>query len=223
MAAMDPETGQPLCVRLMHVRKGRAEALATLDGAGRLVVGRTSGDVRFTGDVLMSPEHAAIVSEPSSVRVVDLGGGNGVYLKVKEAPLEVGDTFMCASEVLRFAGVFKSEDSTPIADGTVPHGTALPEAGSLVIQQMLFGGRAGASWVRKPPVAIGRETGSITFPRDAFVSSRHAVIERSDSGCVIRDLGSANGTYVKVRGSGQLKNHDTLLVGQQMLVVEIDG
>ena len=221
MAPIDPATGRTCLVKVRHAnRDGRGE-VAEIAGAGQARVGRTYGDVTFPTDRLMSPIHAVFVSEPSGVKVVDAGGLNGVFLRVKEAPLRVGDTFMCASEVIKLAGVIKAEEAAPQGDGTFAAGSPVPPAGSLIFQQVLLGGRAGRIWARKPPVSIGREGCDLSFPRTAFVSTRHAVIDIVDGRLVIRDTGSANGTFVRIRGQAPLADDDTVLIGQQLFKVNV--
>ena len=152
---------------------------------------------------------------------IDAGGLNGVFLKVTEVPLRVGDTFMCASEVIKLAGIMKAEDAAPLSDGTLVSGSPVPPAGSLIFQEVLLGGRVGKIWVRKPPVSIGREGCDLCFPQTAFVSTRHAVIDIVDGRLVIVDTGSANGTFVRVRGQATLIDGDVVLVGQQLFKIMV--
>lgn len=69
-------------------------------------------------------------------------------------------------------------------------------------------------------MVIGRATGTGLMLRDANVSRRHAVMRRLDDGTVeLRDLGSANGTWVNgerietciLRGGEQVQLGDTVL------------
>ena len=221
MAPIDPATGRKCLVKIVHANRGGRGEVAEIAGAGQARVGRTYGDLTFPSDRLMSPVHAVIVSEPAGIKAVDAGGLNGVFLKVKEAPLRVGDTFMCASEVIKLAGILKAEAAEPLSDGTFVAGSPVPPAGSLIFQEILLGGRAGRIWVRKPPVTIGREGCDLCFPQTAFVSTRHAVIDIIDGRLVLRDTGSANGTFVRIRGQATLLDGDTVLIGQQLFKIVV--
>lgn len=221
MAPIDPVTGKTCLVKIVHINRGGRGDVAEITGAGQARVGRTYGDITFPSDRLMSPVHAVFVSEPSGIKVVDAGGLNGVFIRVKEAPLRVGDTFMCASEVIKLAGVTKAEEATPLSDGTLVHGSPVPKPGSLIFQQVLLGGKAGRIWVRIPPVTIGREGCDLTFPQTAFVSTRHAVIDIVDGRLIIKDAGSANGTFVRIRGQATLLDGDIILIGQQLFKVAV--
>lgn len=74
--------------------------------------------------------------------------------------------------------------------------------------------------VERSELVIGRATGTDVTLRDANVSRRHASIRATDDGRVeLRDLGSANGTFVDgrrvetavLRGGEQLQLGDTIL------------
>jgi pSer/pThr/pTyr-binding forkhead associated (FHA) protein len=74
--------------------------------------------------------------------------------------------------------------------------------------------------LRRGENVVGREQGDIVFPSDAFVSGRHARIDIDESAIQLSDLGSANGTYVKIAGRIPLQAGDQVLVGMQLLTVE---
>ena len=65
-------------------------------------------------------------------------------------------------------------------------------------------------------VNIGREIGDIVFRDDGFVSGRHARLYKADNRVILKDLGSSNGTYVRIRGERALQEGDLILMGQQL-------
>ena len=71
-------------------------------------------------------------------------------------------------------------------------------------------------------VVIGRDAAcEISFPEDAQMSRRHAVIEKLPVGWSIRDLSSRNGTVVRgerVVTTRPLEDRDEILVGRSRLV-----
>lgn len=67
---------------------------------------------------------------------------------------------------------------------------------------------------------IGRTTGDLVLPDDAALSGRHAVFEVQGESCLVRDLGSTNGTFISVEGSEPLFPHAVLLLGSQRLIFE---
>lgn len=66
---------------------------------------------------------------------------------------------------------------------------------------------------------VGRE-GQLIFPEDPFVSPRHANFFYRDGALVVRDEGSLNGVYVRIRGAVPLKSGDTFLAGEQLFRLE---
>lgn len=62
---------------------------------------------------------------------------------------------------------------------------------------------------------VGRQ-GQIEFPDDVFVSPRHANLFYRDGKLVVRDEGSLNGIYFRVRNTVEIAAGDTFLVGEQL-------
>ena len=53
-----------------------------------------------------------------------------------------------------------------------------------------------------------------------YVSSKHATITVADGALAVKDLGSANGTFVRINGHAPVNPGDLLLVGEQILRVD---
>jgi pSer/pThr/pTyr-binding forkhead associated (FHA) protein len=64
---------------------------------------------------------------------------------------------------------------------------------------------------------IGSREGDVVLTDDPYLSHRHARIERRGDTFVLRDLGSINGVYVRVREPVELTDEDMILIGQQVL------
>jgi predicted component of type VI protein secretion system len=65
--------------------------------------------------------------------------------------------------------------------------------------------------------------GDITFPTDGFVSGRHAVLTVRKDQLAVRDVGSSNGTFMRLAGPTFVDNGDQFLMGRQLLRVEIQS
>jgi pSer/pThr/pTyr-binding forkhead associated (FHA) protein len=68
---------------------------------------------------------------------------------------------------------------------------------------------------------IGREEGAIQLPNDPYVCPRHARIYRRNGRFTIRDLGSVNGVYVRLRRPETLQHGDLVLIGLEVLRFEV--
>lgn len=62
---------------------------------------------------------------------------------------------------------------------------------------------------------VGR-TGQLVFPDDPFVSPKHANFFYRDGTLCVRDEGSLNGVYVRVRGTTAIAPGDHFLAGEQV-------
>lgn len=204
-------------LRLVVVRHdGFAGASHPLD-RGETICGRDDGAIRFPDDPTVSPRHARFVLGDAGLEVEDLASLNGTFLRLR-APrrLAPGDALRVGRQVLRLeAAPRPAPDATPRPWGAPDPGHALR------LVQLLDGGGAGEIFPLRPGEnALGREVGDVTFPGDRYVSARHARLEVSGTGATVADLGSSNGTFVRVEGPTPLAPGDQLLLGAQLLRIE---
>lgn len=70
-------------------------------------------------------------------------------------------------------------------------------------------------------ITIGRSTNNQVVIDDATVSAQHAVIEKTDDGYQIRDLGSTNGVHIngKRLSVSPVQAADTIVIGTHNLRV----
>lgn len=69
---------------------------------------------------------------------------------------------------------------------------------------------------------VGRE-GQLIFPDDPFVSPKHANFFYRDGTLVVRDEGSLNGVYIRIRGAVPIEPGQTFLAGEQLFRLEVVG
>jgi predicted component of type VI protein secretion system len=87
--------------------------------------------------------------------------------------------------------------------------------------QVYEGGEVGEVYTTSlDELTLGRTGGDKQFPDDEHMSHEHARISRDDGGFTLEDLGSTNGTYIKLREATRLEHGDCLLLGQQLLRVD---
>jgi pSer/pThr/pTyr-binding forkhead associated (FHA) protein len=68
-------------------------------------------------------------------------------------------------------------------------------------------------------VRMGRERGDILFPEDGYVSGLHCELFIREGRVFIKDLGSSNGTFLRVRESRPIPTGSLMLMGQQLFRV----
>jgi len=89
------------------------------------------------------------------------------------------------------------------------------------LSQLLEGGGTGEVFpLREGTNSIGREVGEVCFPSDRYVSARHARIDISAAGAVLFDVGSSNGTFLRISGPTQILAGDQILIGIHLVRIE---
>jgi pSer/pThr/pTyr-binding forkhead associated (FHA) protein len=183
--------------------------------------GRGECPISFPDDPFLSPTHANFLYRAKDLVVRDEGSLNGVYVRISgTVELTSGSTVLIGEQVLTISHATQPED-LPDAEGTY-FSASMPRTAGLEIKQHLRGGQSG--WVFRPfgeSVVVGREGNDINFPEDPFISGRHAELRVSGNKLTVTDLGSRNGTFVRVSGEQVLKHGDYVFLGQQLLRVEI--
>ncbi|MEO6776718.1 MAG: FHA domain-containing protein [Kofleriaceae bacterium] len=192
----------------------------TLAGTDHLA-GRGDCPISFPDDTFLSPTHANFRYSNNQLVVRDEGSLNGVFVRISgTVQISPGTTILVGEQVLTIAPAAVADD-VPDAEGTYYSASMIRHA-TIEIAQQLRGGTPGWAFrVDTEAVSIGRENNDINFPDDPFISGRHAQIQLVQGMLSVTDLGSRNGTFVRVSGEHVLKHGDYVFLGQQLLRVEI--
>lgn len=187
------------------------------------MAGRSEGAILFTEDKWLSPKHANFFYQDSKLMLSDEGSVNGVYLCLRgPTPVGNGSIFMAGEQVFRVEEVPLVDDA-PEPDGTYFFSSPRRDSAFRVVQVLEGGGDGMVVHARDNQVVIGREGGDMNFPNDPYISGTHVKVEfdQNQGATAIVDLGSKNGTYVKINGEQELVHGDYLFLGRQLLRVEI--
>ncbi len=192
----------------------------TLAGQEHLA-GRGDCPISFPDDPFLSPAHANFIYAHNQLIVRDEGSLNGVFVRISgTSELAPGGTILVGEQVLTVEPAPQPEDM-PDQDGTY-FSASIARPAVFEIRQHLRGGLIG--WVFRTEgdvVTIGREGNDINFPEDPFISGHHAELRLSGGVLSVTDLGSRNGTFLRINGARVLKHGDYVFLGQQLLRVEI--
>ena len=155
----------------------------------------------------------------------DDGSVNGVFVRIRDpVPLVAGSRFLVGEQLIEFQETTK-DDQQPEADdqGTYFYGSPR-RPGHFKLVQLLRGGDIGMIF-RAPTdrVTLGREGNDINFPDDPFISGQHAMVNVAGDGYELNDMGSKNGTFVRLEEPFVLGHGDYVFLGQQLLRVEISA
>jgi hypothetical protein len=196
--------GQPIGERVLAV----GEALE---------LGRTAGPP-WDEDAYLDPKHGTLTPVDDGIEIEDFGSVNGVFVKLA-GRLEVqhGDHFRVGQELLRYEDL---PEPTPTDDGTERMGSPNPGYWGRVCVLIDPERPAAAYPIEGEGLTIGREMGDITFPGDGYVSGRHCRLMGDDDGIYIEDVGSSNGTYMRVRAGQVVPYGSLVLIGQKLFKIE---
>ncbi len=218
--AVAPAAGGP-SLGLTALRADGSEAgHHRLPDSPQITVGRDTGGI-FAGDSYLSPRHATFTRRGNQISVRDEGSLNGVYLKLRPNEpqlLEFGDSFRIGQEIIRFEEL-KSQSRTP--DGVERFGS--PAKGYIGRLALVIGRdtTGNAFPIPERGVHCGRERGDILFSEDGYVSGLHCRIAKGPDGRVyLTDIGSSNGTFIRLRNERTVISGDILLMGQQLFRVD---
>jgi pSer/pThr/pTyr-binding forkhead associated (FHA) protein len=216
-AAIEPVHGT-----LVAVNRDGSDGRIIEIAAETFDIGRSEGSLVFADDPYLAPRHARLVVQNGKVILRPLDTLNGVFVRVQSCELSPGDSFLVGKELLRYEPLAAEERELPplVEHGVRIFGSAPREAWGR-LRQMTIAGTARDVWhLTRPELVLGREEGDVTFPDDEFMSRRHAAIKRVGSKARLEDLGSSNGTFVRVRADRKLEPGDLLRIGDQLLRYE---
>jgi FHA domain len=187
-------------------------------------IGRAGATIAFEQDRFLALRHARIERTGDGARLVSLDPLNGVFRKL-ELPVDLDDgaVLLVGREVLRYERVADDErDAEPL----VQHGVALfgspPRAPWGRLSELLpSGGVRDIRHLNGDEVVLGREEGELVFRDDAFMSRRHAAINWDGQRARLTDLGSSNGTFLRLTSATALRHKDHLRMGDQLFRIEL--
>ncbi len=182
------------------------------------VIGRGTGPL-FDHDAYLSPTHARLLSKDGGMILEDTGSLNGVFLKISaEEALRSGDIFRIGQELLRFDAIL---DPQLLEDGTEIMGSPNPGYWGRLSVIMGPGLDGSAFPLMGEEMVLGRERGDILFSDDGYVSGTHAKISIREDGYFLTDLGSSNGTFMRITEPRDIPTGSFVLMGQQLFRIEL--
>ncbi|MBX7083429.1 MAG: FHA domain-containing protein [Nannocystaceae bacterium] len=166
-------------------------------------------DGPWRDDPYLDEWHARLVSDPEGVRLIDPGSRGGVWLRL-DGPcwLRDGDHFRVGEQFLCFdasPGVTDPRGARPEIRGRV----------QLLDDELRFGLAVPVG----VPAVIGRGGSDIALLHDPFVSGQHARLVPEGDGVRLEDLGSSNGTWLRLRSGDLMPFGAIVAIGRQLFRV----
>ncbi|MCW5792092.1 MAG: FHA domain-containing protein [Polyangiaceae bacterium] len=140
----------------------------------------------------------------------------------EENPMDQARHFVCTSCMTpvptghKFCGRCGAEVPEAVLKGEVRYFSEIqnPEKARLIV--IRGEGLDGVGYHLHADQHIVGRRGQLEFPDDPFVSPKHANFFYRDHRLVVRDEGSLNGVYLRIRGSVEIAAGDTFLAGEQV-------
>jgi pSer/pThr/pTyr-binding forkhead associated (FHA) protein len=184
---------------------------------GENTIGTEDAAITINDDGYLSRIHGIFEKKGDRVVFKDASGTNGSFIRIRtEIPIKNGDLFRMGQ------GLFKLEflahqqrnvpsgdieiEGSPIIEGVYGRLMRIHDRHTLVSAHMLRG----------KETKIGRTKGDILFPEDPFISGSHALVTKRGNEVFLKDLGSSNGTYIKITREIVLEDNDSILMGQNL-------
>ena len=208
--------------KLLHIKKDGTTGSEYPLKEGKLTLGKSQGDMQYPTDATLAPLHARFFTEANQLFVEDLSDGKGVYVRlIATYMLQNGDAVLMGKQLLQFK---EKEEAVAAAAAT---GTTVIDMSNMMKEPV-------AQFIRMTPdgpdinarfplleeeITWGRTKGTYVFPDDGFMSRSHAKIYQRGDSFFLEDLGSRNGTFVRVRGKTPVPIGAMVLAGGQLLKV----
>ena len=214
-----PQTG----FRLVVVHRDGTDGITYNLLGDQIDIGRTEGDLLFE-DPHLAPRHARIVASLTGRVLTPLETRNGVYVRLRgPVDLQDGDYLLMGKQVLRYETVTEPERNVrpALEHGVVVFGTPVRPPWARLRQITPAGVGRDVFHLTRPDMVLGREIGDIIFSEDEFMSRRHAQVSYRNGRGHLEDLGSSNGTFLRLRGPHGLASGDLIRLGDELLRFEI--
>lgn len=188
------------------------------------IVGRAGADIAFDDDRFLARQHARISrGSDGGVKIHPIDTTNGVFKKTDgSVELVDGSIILVGREVLRFERVAPEERTIHplVRHGVSLFGSPPRDPWARIIQLIPSGGVRDIRHLAGDEIVLGREEGDIVYRDDAFMSRRHAAITWDGKRALLTDLGSSNGTFVRMAGATSIKHGDHVRMGDQLMRIE---
>jgi thioredoxin reductase/ferredoxin len=166
---------------------------------GPTTVGR-SGDISFPQDTTLADVHVIVVATEGRYVLRDDNTESGALFQAD------GDRSV---DLDRGAVIRAGRQWLVVGDS---------KSATTVVHYNEGGSRVGSFELKPGTIVVGRESPDVTIaPTDGALSRRHLSLTLQSNIISVKDLGSANGTQIKVSRPMRLRNGDRVLVGQQVL------
>jgi predicted component of type VI protein secretion system len=171
----------------------------------------------------MAAIHARFTTEKDQLFVEDISGVSSVFIGlIATYSLRDGDIVRMGEQMFRF------REKVEMVTNAAARGTTILDLSTTLeepVAQLVFVGpdfldTPASLPLNEEEVSFGRSRGTYIFPEDPFMSRAHCKIYHRGEDFYLEDVGSRNGTFVKVRSKTPVPMGATVLVGSQVFRID---
>lgn len=224
--AVEPVRTATACLRMID-SQGRPGEPIVLTGE-RVDLGRLEGEIRLADDAFLDRRHVRFELREGRWYATDLETVNGTFIRIRERTRLVdGDRILMGRQLLLFETLKPDEAcrNAVMIRGVMVFGAPAEPVSARLTRLTTEGLGRDVLYLYRGETMLGRERGDIVFSDDAFLSRLHARIVREgpEGPHFLEDMGSSNGTSIRIRGRVPLSHGDELRVGRHLFRFENDG
>jgi pSer/pThr/pTyr-binding forkhead associated (FHA) protein len=187
-------------------------------------IGRVHGNLIFKDDPYISPLHATFMYQGEQLYIRDEQSFNGVFVRISDSiVVKSNEVFIVGEQTCMIEDYPQGESfvRSEFDRDTRFFANSQSTKKACRLIHLLEGGQRGVCFpLIEGSLSIGRQGCDLNFPQDRFMSSRHCHLSLQDDQIILTDMGSRNGTFVKVKGDYPIEMGDFLLIGKQLLQVQ---
>lgn len=211
---------EPAWAALISVNRDGSDGVSHALRGDFVELGSDKDSALYFDDPHLAPCHARIERQgKGGARIIALDRLNGVFRRLRqETRLDDGVILLLGRELVRFELLRPEEAKAKalVQHGVTLLGSPLREAWGRLSQILPNGGIRDVRHLHGTEMVVGREEGDLVFSDDEFLSRRHAAFRWQHGQCVLSDLGSSNGTFIRIMEPSNLSDGDFLRIGDQM-------
>ena len=171
--------------------------------AGANSIGRVGADVLLV-DSTVSRHHATLTIAEDGGWIEDVGSTNGTLLngapvtQGSRSQVQDGDMLKLGSVTVKLIWPEGVKAEAAVLDGSAVTSAASAQPAGRAMGRLVAAADGQEHLLRAGVTSLGRRAeNDIVISGDAYVSGRHAEIRCDLGGCVLVDVGSTNGTFLR--------------------------
>jgi class 3 adenylate cyclase len=182
------------------------------------------GELQISNDTRSAGINARFLVEAGQLWLQEGDGPwPSIFIRLSGAHvLENGEVFLAGKQVFRYEEEKRTSASLSARTATQTITDLLPSSNVVSLCRIDSNGNSLARYsISNDQIQFGRTRGEHLFPQDSLMSRAHLKISRRGDDLLLEDLGSRNGTFLRVSGKSSVSAGSELIISGQLLKVVV--